>query len=314
MFEWSWSLEGREGHDLGIGPYTRTGLALVFVPLYAGPLLAGLAGHPPASVPVFALLFLLFIAMTRRPNLHEAAGWITLAMMAVVQTILVGLTFGLGQLIAVAAPVELPQWLPLVLTACATCYGAWAYSTRAEMDVFLDSTLARLAEFDTLTAMSYDEAFPAHNPRAHAAVDRTLAEVRDLPKDARVGEIDPIVQRLETAVDAEGFDPLYDAAGEVDGMQDRRVDLALLRYVASPRVRRHLMRRGEAGLPATLLLNAPDPGIRAEARSLVWTLLDEDAPLAQLPDPDWLIELDHAFPGEGFADLAGAVSGVAETA
>ncbi|MBV7407999.1 hypothetical protein [Maritimibacter sp. DP1N21-5] len=294
------------------GPYTRAGLALVFAPLYAGPFLAGLAGHPPAALPVFALLFLLFIAMTRRPDLHQPAGWVTLVFMAAVQLVLVGLTFGLGQLVATIlpglVPTTLPVWLPLVITALASCYGVWAYSTKAEMDVFLDSALERLADFDSLSAMSLAEAFPEPEPRIAAAVDRALADLRALPEDARVGEIDPIVQRLEMTTDAEAFDPLYDAAGEVDGHQDRRIDLGLLRYVASPRVRRQLVERGDGGLAATLLLNAPEPSIRAEARALVWTLLDDRAPADQLPDPDWLADLAREFPDEGFDRLASALA------
>ena len=79
-----------------IDPYSRTGLALIFGPLYLGPVLAGWARLSPVTLPVFALAFLLFIAATRRPNLNEASGVAALVLMALVQCALVAEDIHLG--------------------------------------------------------------------------------------------------------------------------------------------------------------------------------------------------------------------------
>ena len=137
-----------------------------------------------------------------------------------------------------------------------------------------------------------------------SAVDRTVEALKALPPNANVAMIDPVVQDLEQEADVAGFDPFYDAAGEVDGRADRRVDLGLLRFVASPYIRRQLVERGEGAMAPMLMLNATDAGVRSEARSLLMTLIEEGTPKDQLPDPIWLGELDAEFPGEGYDELA----------
>ena len=57
-----------------ISRHSRTGLALFGVALYGGPLLAGFAGHDWAVLPVFASLFLLHVAATRKPDLSTSVG------------------------------------------------------------------------------------------------------------------------------------------------------------------------------------------------------------------------------------------------
>ena len=74
--------------------------------------------------------------------------------------------------------------------------------------------------------------------------------------------------------------------------------------MASPYIRRKLVERGEGGIAPMLMLNASDPGVRSEARSLLATLIDEGAPNAQLPDAVWLDELNAEFPGEGYDEIA----------
>ncbi len=73
---------------MAFGPYSRAGMALVFVPLYGGPVLAGMSAHPLATIPVFAVLFLAFMASTQRPNLASGAGWAGLAIIAAIQLLL----------------------------------------------------------------------------------------------------------------------------------------------------------------------------------------------------------------------------------
>lgn len=287
-----------------IGPYTRAGMAMVFIPLYCGPLLAGMASHPLAVIPVCAIGFLGYIAMTRKPNLHTPDGLAALAIIGVVQLVLVTALFGIGVLVSSVFPVALPLWLPVALTLAAAAFGALSYTNSAEMDVFLDGAIEKLEALDRDIASDWSDIHPEPKPAVQAAVDRALAAVQALPKDARGAEIDPIVQQLEIDADVAAFDPLYDAAGQEGDAYDPRVDMALLRFVCSPYIRRQLVEQGEAGLGPMLLLNAPSPATRFEARSLIFTLIDETAPLSQLPDPVWLDELDAAFPGESFDDLA----------
>jgi len=291
-----------------VGPYSRAVLALVFIPLYAGPGLAGLSGHPPATIPVYAALFLAFIAATRRPDLTQGPGWATLTIMAVVQTVLTGAVFGIGALIAgawgVMGALTLPVLLPIALTATAAAYGVWSYSNRAEMDVFLESTIEKLKAIESESPGGAEAFHPVPSRAVQRAVDETIAALTSLPEDAQVGEIDPIMQALEAKVGIEAFDPLYDAAGEIEGQQDRRVDLGLLRFAASPRITRALLARGEGGMAAMLLINAPDAAVRHEARKRIIELIDDGAPAVQLPDAVWLDELAVLYPGEGFRDLA----------
>ncbi|MEC7764472.1 MAG: hypothetical protein VX874_21390 [Pseudomonadota bacterium] len=290
---------------MSFGPYTRAGLALVFVPLYAGPILSGWSAHPLATLPVFALAFLLFIAASRRPDLRQPSGQAALAIMAAVQFALVALCFGAGALLAkFLGPLGAPLWVPIALTALAALVGAMRYSDTSEMNVFLDSAIAGLEDMDKRIVADWTEVHPEPTPAVQAAVDRTLAALKALPDNANVAMIDPIVQDLEIEVDVEGFDPFYDAAGYVEGGEDRRVDLGLLRFVASPYIRRKLVDRGEGAMAPMLMLNASDPGVRSEARSLILTLIDEGTPPDQLPDPVWLTELDAEFPGEGYGEIA----------
>ncbi|WP_292024720.1 hypothetical protein [Maritimibacter sp. UBA3975] len=295
----------REETKVAFGPYSRIGLAAVFLPLYGGPVLSGWAGHPLTTLPVFALTFLLFIAATRRPHLDDAGGRAALVLMAVVQVVLASACFAAGRWIGlVAGPLALTIWLPIALSAVAALVGAWRYSDSAEMDVFLDGAIDRLNEIDRGLVSDWTDIHPEPAAATTQAVERALSALAALPRDARAGQIDPVVQRLEREAGIAAFDPLYDAAGEVDGTEDPRIDRALLRFVASPRIRRQLVERGEGAMAAMLLLNAADAGVRFEARSLLLTLIDEGVPVDQLPDPVWLDELSEAFPGEGYDEIA----------
>ncbi|HBZ43234.1 MAG TPA: hypothetical protein DEO85_04090 [Maritimibacter sp.] len=290
---------------MSFGPYSRAGLALVFVPLYAGPVLAGLSNHGWATVPIFALLFLVFIAATRRPDLHQLDGWVSLAIMALVQVALSVGAISVGSLASAFIDMSpLPLWFPLALTAVAAGYGAWRYSDTAEMDVFLDSVIEKLEAFEHDDSADLPAYHPTPSRKVQSALDDLIDAVQSLPDDVRVGEIDPLVQRYEMRADIDGFDPLYDAAGEVGGREDRRIDLALLRFVASPRIQRQLVARGEGALTPMLLLNAEDRAVRAEAQARLTDLLDAGTPMSQMPDPVWLRDLDETYPDEGFADLA----------
>jgi len=288
-----------------IGPRSRLGLALLGATLYCGPVLAGLARHDWSVLPPLAALFLLYSAAARRPDLATGAGWAGLVTMAVVQSALVGIGWATGLLLAdVLGAVALPLWAPIAITALGAGIGAWAFRDAAEMDVMLDSALARIAEMEATPtpAGAIDAPWPEPVPSAEEAVRHTLDALRALP-GIDVAEIDRIVHRLNAAVGAAGFDPLYDAAGLEGALNEPVVDFALLRFSALPEVLDQLVAHGEAGLVPMLLLNAPSPRVRAEARALVADMVEAAVPVTELPNPALLRELAGSFPGEGYNRL-----------
>ncbi|MEZ5769975.1 MAG: hypothetical protein R3D80_21730 [Paracoccaceae bacterium] len=252
-----------------IGPRSRTGLALLGVALYGGPVLAGLALHDWSVLPVLAALFLLYFVASRRPDLRSIAGRANLATVAVVQVALVTIGWAIGRGLAdIVGAVALPLWAPLAITAVAAGIGAWAFRDAAEMDVMLDSALARLAEMETRSAPSrpLDVAWPDPEPGVDAAVRRALDALRALPA-IEPARIDPIMHRLNTEAGAAGFDPLYDAAGREGSFNEPVVDFALLRFCALPQIFDQLVARGEARLSAGAADRAGPAGAGRGART-----------------------------------------------
>ncbi len=287
------------------GPRSRTGLALLGVALYGGPVLAGFARHDWSVLPVLAALFLLHILASRRPDLTTGAGRASLATMAVVQVALVVIVWAIGLALAdIVGAVALPLWAPLAVTALGAGVGTWAFRDAAEMDVMLDSALARIAEMDSMPvpSRSFDVPWPDPLPEAEEAVRRALRLLRPMTGIDPVA-IDRIVHRLNAEAGAAGFDPLYDAAGLAGSLNEPVVDFALLRFSALPQVFDQLVARGEAGLAPMLLLNAPHPQVRAEARAVVADMVEAAVPVTELPDPALLRELAGEFPGEGYNRL-----------
>jgi hypothetical protein len=287
------------------GPRSRTGLAFLGVALYGGPVLAGLARHDWSVLPVLAALFLLYVAAIRRPDLTTGTGRASLARMAASQIALVGIGWAVGLGLAdILGPVALPLWAPLAITALGAGVGAWAFRDAAEMDVMLNSTLARIAEMESLPAppRAFDVPWPDPMPETDAAVRRALTALSTLP-GIDPARIDPIVHTLNAEAGAAAFDPLYDAAGHEGPLNQPVVDFALLRFCALPQVFDQLLARGEAGLAPVLLLNAPDREVRAEARALVADMVAAAVPVSDLPDPALLRELAGRFPGEGYNRL-----------
>ncbi|MEZ5721903.1 MAG: hypothetical protein R3D59_09715 [Paracoccaceae bacterium] len=113
---------------------------------------------------------------------------------------------------------------------------------------------------------------------------------------------DRIVHRLGAETGAAGFDPLYDAAGRDGSLNEPAVDFALLRFDRpAPGLRPSMPPAARPGAPM-LLLNAPDPTVRAEAQARVAEMVEAGC-RCQLPDPALLRELAGAFPGEGYNRL-----------
>ncbi|MGH1368167.1 MAG: hypothetical protein ACRBCL_06085 [Maritimibacter sp.] len=273
------------------------------LPVYIGPALSGLASHPIAILPAFLGLYLLHYAVTRRPDLKSAVGWAGLVLAAIVEVSIIGGLFaagwGAGLIFGTTA---MPFWLPLALTAMGVAVAAWLFRDAAEMEVFLQSALEKIADLDAQTVASWDA--PPLRPQSKIAFDDAISALRDLEQDAGQGVIDPIVNALAKSVGAEAFDDFYDVAGVIEGCSDRRIDLALLRYCSIPSVRRTLLQQGDLGLAPMLMITAPDADIRHFARAMLNGMMDAHAPCNQLPDPVWLDQLEQTYPNEGYHELA----------
>ncbi len=116
--------------------------------LYLGPLLAGLAGSGWAMVPVFSLLFVLWLLFLRpetwpgtASGAQSGASWLRLASHAAVQVLLVTLFFGIGRGIGgvLGAAIPIPFWLPVVLSTLAILVGRLIWNPDAATHAAIDT-------------------------------------------------------------------------------------------------------------------------------------------------------------------------------
>jgi len=286
-----------------INRYGRTWLTLFAIALYGGPVLAGFAGHGWSVLPVFAALFLLYVVATRKPDLATPAGWAGLVGIAVVQVALVAATWAIGLVGAqLAAPVVLPIWAPLAMTGVAAGLGAWAWRDAAEMNVMLDSAIRAIEEMDFSEAAPAVDGGPQVTADVRSAFERFEAALADV-EAVSAPEIDPLVRQLASEAGPEAFALLVEDVGLPGDACNPAFDLAALRFMALPGVLDALIARGDAGLVPTILLDAREPAVRAEARARVADMLKAGAPADQMPSREWLRDLSNRFPGEGFETL-----------
>lgn len=119
--------------------------------LYAGPLLAGLAGAPESLVPVFVGIFTLWIAVMRPAiwkAISTAGSPVALALhlgsVTVLQSLLVILCFAIGRGIAVllGATLAIPAILAVLLSAGALIGARVVWQApRDRNDAFLDEAI-----------------------------------------------------------------------------------------------------------------------------------------------------------------------------
>lgn len=142
--------------------------------LYLGPVLAGLIGAPWQVLPVFALIFLLWL-ITMRPahsigapaNRTDPALWLRLATALLVQLGVVAIGWGLGRLIAQSVTLDLTVAWPLALSVLSIPLARLARAPHtAEMDTLLDEILAGLTKAveKTDTAAALHDALSTGNP------------------------------------------------------------------------------------------------------------------------------------------------------
>lgn len=277
--------------------YSRSGVALMGLPLHAGPLLAGWSMASPAMIAALAALFFLMQLLAGKSAGRGAMpDALFLVLLAVVQVAVVAAVYGVGALLAlVTGALPVPVWAPLALTAAGAALGALRYRQTPQDAGMSDVLDQAIAGIETGAAPDFDD---EPDP-----VQAALEALWDLPGDAPVGDIDPIVRRLEQDSGAGGFHGLLAEVGE----GSRAVDLAMLRYLASPPVRADLIATRELGFALVLLVESDEPAVVAELAMLTATLLDEGAPASELPPPEPLAAWADANP-----DLAPLVAPVQE--
>ncbi|MEJ1992692.1 MAG: hypothetical protein P8X50_13625 [Maritimibacter sp.] len=291
-----------------ISRYSRIWLWLLAAVLYGGPALSGLAQHGWTVLPVLTALCLMHASARHKPDLATPAGWAGLTMMVAEQTAMVTLLWAIGLGIAVSVTaIQLPIWAPMLVSALAAGVSTWAFRDAAEMDVMLESVLDALGRVRAADIpLATREAWPAPHPETLAALNQRLDALRSLDSWDQV-TVDLIVQDLADTLGPEAFDPFYDFAAGEERANEPVIDYALLRFMMDEQVLQALIARGEAALAPMLLLVAPDPAVRGEARARLYDLLALSPAPRPLPDPVWLARLGEYFPDEGYEQLANAV-------
>lgn len=142
------------------------------------------------------------------------------------------------------------------------------------------------------TGVSFDDDLAHDNIKQKRSVDEALNALYTLPETANVADIDQIVQRLEAISDHHGYFGLLAEINE--GF--RNVDLAMLRFLASPKMRNDLIPQQHLGFALDQILEGDDPAVLSELTMLVETLLSENAPASALPSPVSLINRAEQFP------------------
>lgn len=200
--------------------------------LYLGPLLAGLAGQGWQVLPVFVLVFLLWLVVIRPQDWPPLAGWarpepwLALTGRAVVQLLLVALCLGVGRGLSGVAGLtaDLPLLLPagLSLAGVALARLVWNPEKAAALDLFLDEAIDQIG---AAAAVRPDDGGD-RQVQARIAALRLTATLADLPDRTPLPEIEAHLMALAPHLDLEA---LFDALQERQrGAPDLRVLRAAL--------------------------------------------------------------------------------------
>ncbi|MGQ0567728.1 MAG: hypothetical protein ACT4OK_22050 [Gemmobacter sp.] len=185
-------------------------LMLVSVMLYAGPVIAGLAGFGWGVVPAFVVIFLAWNVVMRPAQWpRDPAAWrepavqtgaaLQVVVLAVVVLVCFGAGRGIGGVVGYLPP--LPLVVPLFLSLAAVPLARLIHDPRqaAGMDTLLDDAIHRLKSFDK------DVAFPSADARhildGTRLALRLLQPVQDLPADTTPGVIGQHLAAIATQVD-----------------------------------------------------------------------------------------------------------------
>jgi len=179
--------------------------------LYMGPLVAGLAGYDWQMIPVFTLIFLLWLVVMRPATLPaNLADWmsakvlVTFVGLLLVQVVLVSLCFGIGRGIGgimIGALATVPVWVPPLMSLMSVPLARLLWNPAAsspEMDAFLDKATADLLAMNARLGASHDQdsqALSAQLARARTEAAPFVDALRALPETAGDAAIEAILQR-----------------------------------------------------------------------------------------------------------------------
>lgn len=193
------------------------------LPLYLGPLLAGLSGMSWAGLPVFAALFALwFVVMRPHEWPRQLSGWtgpvvLRAAAQIAINMVIVVILFGIGRGLAGVAglSVPLPPFIPVALSFLSIPLSrlAWDPVKGQQMEAVLDDALAQIEGFNRGTLDAQDA----------GAADPMLTALLDLPDDA-----DPVLtaEALDSALRAPGAAlRLSQLEDELDYARDKHLGL-----------------------------------------------------------------------------------------
>lgn len=268
--------------------YSRTALALMAAPLYAGPVLAGWSAAPTLTILAFASLFFLMQMTLGRATADGVAAQVSaLAFLALVQLVLVTIVFAAGMGIAlITGTLPLPLWLPLGLSAIGAVVGVLRYRSTSDDAAMLDVLDHAITSIEIGLPVTGDKVL--QDEWDQEALTALLA----LPDTTTVSTIDEIVQRLEQLSGTNAYPGLL---AEIDE-GNRNVDLAMLRYLASANIRGELLPLNDLGFALELILNSDEPAVLSELIMLIETLLSEGAPARSLPATEILSQKAKQFP------------------
>lgn len=237
--------------------------------LYLGPLLAGLSGQGWRVVPVFGLIFLLWI-IVMRPAVFPRDGaawatpqvWLGAVAQALVQLLLVCLLFGAGRGIG-GVMGFLPVFHPLLPVAISFLSVplsrlVWDPVKAEKMDRFLDEALTQIQGMNADFALSEEERrqkAEAETAAARSALTRGQTDLAELAKTHRIG-------------------PLLRAMGKMhdEGALPRGLRLALVDWATDPAHAFDL--QGTEAPTFAFLMAQGDPGLCRRFAEGYETLLD----------------------------------------
>lgn len=261
--------------------------------LYFGPLTAGLGGFGWAVVPIFAVIFLLWLIILRPQQWpHRAADWarpqvlMTLITQAAVQTLLVAILFGIGRGIGgvLATLPPFPLMLPLAISFLSVPLARliWDPWKDRDMDRFLDEAIERVNNGPT----------GANGDTELALAHRLIASLADLEDDTTDTTVAQHLLAMSShAADADIRKALLQR--QHSGQASHAETIALILHATDGPLIKSV---GGDGPNLTLAVLPHDPELMALFARRLTAALTEDPDLwGQCPSVDHLADLVVAF-------------------
>ena len=247
--------------------------------LYLGPLLAGLSDYGWSVVPVFVLIFLLWLIVLRpqewpqsRADWMQPDHWLAVAARTVVQVLLVVLCFGVGRGLAGVAGVNpvLPFMGPVFLSLIAVPMArlAWPPKRAAALDAFLDHAVSEVEA----AVIPAEDAERQAELRLFAA--RLTEPLADLRPDSAVSTIEAHLAALQEHLPADALlEALHDRLASPSA--GRVIRQAFILQATDPLTAEKC--RGRAAPVKALQVAGDDPSLVALFAQRCTALLEADA-------------------------------------